>query len=108
MRNFFIKTLQKLQHAFPHKPQYAPHQWAVPTYDHHRQYVKPPDTSNFLDKVGIQSVQSVVGSFLYYGRAIDNTILVVFNNIAASQAAPTEEKTKRPDVIGLSGNISRC
>ena len=39
-------------------------------------------------------VQSVVGSLLYYGRAIDCTILPALNQIATNQATPTI-KTKQ-------------
>ena len=90
MKYFVIKTLQRLQHIFPSKPQYAPHSWTVPNYGINRQYTKPPDTSPLLDKSGIKHVQSIVSSFLYYGRAIDDTILVALNELAASQSSPTE------------------
>ena len=34
-----------------------------------------------------------MGSFLYYARAVDNTVITALNNIALMQAAPTQ-KTK--------------
>ncbi len=44
-----------------------------------------------LNTQGKLFVQSVVGSFLYYGQTIDHsTMLVVLNEIAAHQAAPTQ------------------
>jgi hypothetical protein len=36
-------------------------------------------------------VQAIVGSLLYYARAIDNSILPALNTIAASQAKPTKK-----------------
>ena len=90
MKNFVIKTLQRLQHIFPSKPQYVPHSWTVPNYGTNRKNTKALDTSPLLDKAGMKRVQTIVGSFLYYGRAIDNTILVALNELAASQSAPTE------------------
>ena len=84
IKNFVIKTLQRLQHIFPSKPQYAPHSWTVPNFGINRQYAKPPDTSPLLYKSGIKRIQSIVGSFLYYGRDIDNTSLVALNELAAS------------------------
>ena len=95
MKNFVIKTLQRLQHSFPSRPQYAPHQWTVPIYGQNRQYAKPPDLSPKLDAKGKKRVQSIVGSFLYYARAIDNTILVALNEIAASQSAPTQHTNEK-------------
>ena len=44
-----------------------------------------------LDAGGIKYVQRTVGSFLYYARAIDNTLLPTLNEIALSQAKPTQD-----------------
>ena len=44
-------------------------------------------------------IQSVVGLFLYYGRAIDNTILPALNEIALSQAEPTEMTNKKVNML---------
>ena len=99
MKHFVIKTLQRLQHIFPSKPQYAPHSWTVPNYGINRQYAKPPYTSPLLDKSGIQRVQSIVGSFLYYGRTIGNTILVALNELAASQSASTEQTNHKTTLL---------
>ena len=43
------------------------------------------DYWNFYKKY----IQQVVGSFLYYARAVDLTILLYLNAIAAEQANPT-------------------
>ena len=51
---------------------------------------KAPDTSKKLDKKGKKKVQSVVGTFLYYGRAVEPPILVALNDIGTQQANPTE------------------
>jgi hypothetical protein len=51
-----------------------------------------------LDKAGIKYVQQVAGTLLYYGRAVDTTILPALSSIASEQAAPTErtrEKVKQ-------------
>ena len=40
-------------------------------------------------------IQQVLGSFLYYARAIDMKILLALNDIATQQAKPTESTTKR-------------
>ena len=104
MKTFVIKTLQRLQHIFPSKPQYVPHSWTVPNYDTNRQYAKLPVTSPLLNKSGIKRVQSIVGSFLYYRRTIDNTILVALNELAASQSVPTEQTNYK--IIMLLGYLS--
>ena len=44
-------------------------------------------------------MQSIVGSFLYYGRAVDNTILPALNEISLMQAAPTENTNKKIQML---------
>ena len=51
-----------------------------------------------LDKKGIQYVQKVTSSLLYYARALDGTMLPSLNTVGTEQATPTrktEEKYKR-------------
>ena len=48
-----------------------------------------------MDKAGKKYIQQVVGSFLYYARAVDMTILHALNEIASEQAEPTENTRKR-------------
>ncbi len=90
MPDYVPKALKKFQHSPPLQPQFSPHQWHRPNYGARIQYATTPDSSPALDKYGKKYVQSVVGSFLYYGRAIDHTMLVASNEIAAHQARPTQ------------------
>ena len=39
-------------------------------------------------------IQQVVGSFLYYARAVDLVILAALSDIAADQANPTQNTMK--------------
>ena len=48
-----------------------------------------------LDKEGKKYIQQVVGSFLYYARAVDMTILQALSEIASEQANPTKRTMKR-------------
>ena len=64
-------------------------------YGKHTQCTKDPDTSPIIDDAGKKYVQSVVGSMLYYSRAVDPTTLPVLNEIATSQAHPTETAEKQ-------------
>jgi hypothetical protein len=89
----YIETcLSRFQHALPKRPQRSPHHFAPFTFGPKgtRQYANAPDQSKFLDKKGIKFVQSVVGSLLYYARAIDSTMLPALNDIASQQAQPTQ------------------
>ena len=91
MNKFVTKTLRKLLHSPSPRKQHAPHQWQLPVYGQNRQFAPTPDSSPVLDAKGIKHVQRVVGSFLYYARAIDNTIITALNEIASMQAHPTQK-----------------
>ena len=90
MPDYVKKALKKFQHSPPASPQLAPHAWNPPKYGQRVQYALTPDSSPLLDKQHKLYVQSVVGAFLYFARAIDSTLLVALNDIAAHQARPTQ------------------
>ena len=94
MPGYVKKALKKLNHQPSKVPQYAPHQWVVPAYGNKQQYAPLEPPSEPLLPQETKHIQSVVGTFLYYGRAIDSTILPAINDIASSQAKPTQ-KTKQ-------------
>lgn len=48
-----------------------------------RQYATSPDNSPYLSPQETTNLQSVVGSFLYYVRVVDPTILMALNEIAS-------------------------
>ena len=54
------------------------------------QLTDAPDTSPPLSSTAQKLVQQIIGVFLYYGRAVDNTILKALNSIATSQVQGTE------------------
>eukprot|EP00957_Ditylum_brightwellii_P123901 9444600-Ditylum_brightwellii.AAC.1 len=43
--------------------------------------------------------QAIVGTFLYYGRAIDGTILPTINKISADQSKPTINTAKQSPML---------
>ena len=97
MPGYVKKTLQRLQHIQKVSPQYSPHAHIPIVYatKNTRQYATAPDTSPLLSPKDTTYIQSVTGSFLYYGRALDNTILPALNEIASEQATPTERTKKK-------------
>ena len=72
-----------------------PHRHEVPVYGSTVQYAKQDDTSPKLDAAKKKFVQQVTGTFLYYARAVDPTMLVALSAIAASQAAPTKNTLEK-------------
>ncbi len=43
------------------------------------------NSSPLLDEKGLKKVQKIVGSFLYYARAVDMTVLMALSAIAVKQ-----------------------
>jgi hypothetical protein len=82
-------ALGRLQHLAPSDPQVAPHKWSQPAYGQKLQ-LAPINESPSLNKSGAKYVQSCVGSFLYYARALDSTMLPAINEIGTAQSSPTQ------------------
>mmetsp|Transcript_2662 Transcript_2662/g.3772 ORF Transcript_2662/g.3772 Transcript_2662/m.3772 type:complete len:122 (-) Transcript_2662:86-451(-) len=55
------------------------------------QFSEPDDNSPALDATNTKRVQEVLGTFLFYGRAIDSTILSTIGTIVTQQAKPTKK-----------------
>jgi len=68
-----------------------------PAYGQRIQYASPEDNLPLLDKLGIIRVQSINGTFLYYARAVDPTMLVALNEISQQQSKPTAATLKKCD-----------
>jgi hypothetical protein len=96
MPKFVSKGRAKYHHPTPKFAQHAPHLWSKPIYGQKVQYATS-DTSALLDKTGTRRVQGVSGTFLYYGRALDYTILPALNKISNSQSKPTDVTGKACD-----------
>ncbi len=48
-----------------------------------------------LDAKGIKRIQQIVGSILYYARAVDMTVLMALSSIAVEQTKATEKTLGR-------------
>ena len=89
MPNYIKQLLQQHQHPTPIKPHHSPSQWTYPTYRPHSQLTKTPDTSKLLEDTGKKKIQQIIGSLLYYARAVDSTMLLAIGDIASAQANST-------------------
>ncbi len=84
----------------PHKrPQHCPYMPQEPRFGKAAQEPAPADTAPPLDPKGKTRIQQIVGSFLYYGRAVDITILKALNSLARQQSKPTKTTAKRTDQL---------
>jgi hypothetical protein len=52
----------------------------------------PQDNMPKLDKKGIKQVQNIVGSILYYARAVDMTVLMALSTITIDQTKATKKQ----------------
>ena len=95
MPDYIEKILERLCHPSPSAPQYSPHEHFPITFGGKgtRQYATTPDISPPLSSP--KYIQQVVGSLLYYARALDNTILPALNDISTQQSKPTENTLKK-------------
>ena len=99
MNGYARKSLKRLQHQPKVFPQFSPHRCAPIQYGQRQQQAATKqDDTPFLTKKDTTHIQSTAGTFLYYARAIDSTILPALNEISGSQSQPTaytQEETQQ-------------
>jgi len=90
MPGYIDRALQRFRHPTPTRPEHSPHAWQPPSYGATTQLAPALDTSAPLDPAARRQVQEVIGVLLYYARAVDPTLLVALNTLAAQQASATQ------------------
>jgi hypothetical protein len=95
MPGYIKKKLQEYKHVKAGKMQTTPYTPAPKQFGSEAQRPLPTDTSPLLDKKGIRRVQQIVGSILYYARAVDMTCLMALSSIAIEQTKATERTMER-------------
>ena len=83
MPGYVERALQRFSHPPPTRNQDSPHAHVQPQFGAKIQMTEEPDHSPPLDKAGIKRVQEACGTFLYYARAVDNTMLKALGSIAS-------------------------
>ncbi|OEU20461.1 hypothetical protein FRACYDRAFT_181335 [Fragilariopsis cylindrus CCMP1102] len=89
MDGYVEQALKEFNHIIPKQLHSGPSKIDRPDYGAKVQYVKE-DLTNNLDEDQIKFIQRVTGKFLFYARAIDDTMLHAINDIASSTANGTE------------------
>jgi hypothetical protein len=90
MPGYIAKALQRFQIPMPTRAQHSPHAWIAPTYGQPTQYTEPEDTSEPLSASGLTRLQEIIGTLLYYARAVDSTMLVALGSLASAQSKGTK------------------
>jgi hypothetical protein len=91
MPGYIENALIQFGHKKPDKPQMQPYPHTTPTYGATIQYAKAVDTSPAVTKAEEKVIWQVIGVLLYYGRAVDSTIITGLSSLAAAQAKPTAQ-----------------
>ena len=90
MNGYIEKVLLKYGHPRPSKAQLSPHKHCEVIYGTKEKLTYEDDTSLPLDNQGKKCIQGIVGALLYYGRLVDNKLLVGLSSIGSQQSAITE------------------
>ena len=90
MPGYIKKLLQRYKHLTAKKPQHCPYNPLPKKYGKDAQDTIPDDTSPRVDEARRKKIQQIVGSILYYARAVDLTVLMALSTIAGEQAKATE------------------
>ena len=92
MPNYVQHALHRLQHSLPTRLQHALHRNNQPVYDQKIQFAESQDDSKevFLSALAKTLIKQIIGIFLYYGIALDLTMLVALGTLATQQSKPTE------------------
>jgi len=91
MPGYVEAALHKFQHPRPKRPQDAPHKSNLPQYGSKVQLTDAPDTTPRLPQAGVRRIQAIVGTLLWYSRAVDSTLRVALSSIASQQSKATEQ-----------------
>ena len=89
MPGYIEKLLARLKYKLPPHPTATPFRIPRPAYGKRTQMAKPPDTSTKLSPKDITRVQAIIGSILYYARAIEHPALPALNELGHEQNKPT-------------------
>ena len=98
MPGYVERALQQFNHPYPTRRQDSSYPCAPIKYGARVQYAKTPVNAAPVGAAEKKFTQQVCGRFLYYGRAVDSTILTAMSAIASQQANPTIDimaKTKQ-------------
>jgi hypothetical protein len=89
MPGYIRKKLQEYNHVLPGRLQACPYTPAPKKFGAQAQTPLEVDSSPQLDAKGIKRVQQIVGSILYYARAVDMKVLMALSAIAVEQTKAT-------------------
>ena len=94
MPGYIKKALQRYKHEISARRQDAPYTAAPRIYGAAAQAPSKDDDSPEATKNKVKHIQQVMGTILYYARAVDITVLMALSTIASEQATATKTTIK--------------
>jgi hypothetical protein len=91
MPGYLGKAMIRFDHEKQSKIQNSPHPHKITQYGAKMQCADNEDESPPLNKEETQYVQAVAATLLYYGRAVDSTILISLSSLTTEQAKLTQK-----------------
>ena len=90
MDDYIANLRVKYDHPSPRNPQHSPYRHTPIIYGAKVQYTAEDDDRPAIDSEGILCVQSIVGALLFYGRDVENNLLVSLIELGQHQASDTK------------------
>jgi hypothetical protein len=91
MPGYINAALHKYQEPASTRPEHAPHKWNTPVYCAKTQYVEDHNNIPALSAKNVTKLQQLMGTLLYYVRAVDPTLIIPINVLASEQTKATSE-----------------
>ena len=91
MPGYIERALKRFNHPAPARPELSPHPWERPNYGAKSQLTPILDTSEPLTPKEKLHLQEVLGTLLYYARAVDSTILPALSELSTEQSKGTRK-----------------
>ena len=90
MPGYIERALQRFQHTASRSPEHSPHPWQRPNYGAKTQFAVLPDATPAPDAADKTRILEVLGTLLFYARAIDSTMLTAIGDLATEQSQATK------------------
>ena len=94
MPECILAALKRFKRERPRTFQHQPHPHVPIKYGQEAQYVTDDESENVSDGEK-KYIQQFLGTFLYYGRAVNPTMLVALSSIATEQALPAKKTVEK-------------
>jgi hypothetical protein len=85
MPQYIEQAMVQFRHKPPSEPQLQPHPHTKPVYGAKVKYATTTNNSKPATKEEGKFIRQVIGTLLYYARAVDSTLLIALSALASMQ-----------------------